>query len=145
MSTSTFSTYPHRKQVALAEQYINLHQWSPHAHGHYWGTNQARHGECIKNDIQNSCKVVWEPITVELMIGHLCGEYALGGFPLWNDSTCAHGALDVDNYAIDYIDVARRIKFAKLPLIPVTTKSAGLRLILPCKQREPAHFGVGGW
>src|SRR6516165_8352473 len=93
-----------------------------------------------KNDISKSCKVVREPITVELLLRHLRGEYPLGGFPLWGDSTCRHSALDVDNYALDYGDMGRRIKQSKLPLIFVTTKSAGGRLILPCKQREPAAF-----
>jgi hypothetical protein len=140
MSGSTYSTLPHRKQLELAEKTLALHQWSPHAHGHYWGTSQQQHGECIKNDITKTCKVVREPITVELLVRHLRGEYALGGFPLWNDSTAAHAALDVDNYAIDCIDIGRRVQVSKLPLIPVGTKSGGLRLILPCKVREPADF-----
>jgi len=139
-SSNTFSTLPTDKQIQLAKRMLSLHEWSPHAYGHYWKTTQEQHGECTKNDISKSCKVVREPITVELLLRHLRGEYPLGGFPLWDDSTCRHSALDVDNYALDYGDMGRRIKQSKLPLIFVTTKSAGGRLILPCKQREPAAF-----
>lgn len=140
MSVNTFNTMPQEKQLLLAERMIALHQWSEHAHGHYWKANPEQHGDCIKNNIQKSCRVVWEPITAELMVRHLSGEYPLGGFALCKDSTCAHVALDVDNYALDYADIGRRIKQSGLPLIFVTTKSGGGRIILPFKEKEPAVF-----
>jgi hypothetical protein len=137
---SLFSKLKLEKQTELAERMIALHQWSPHAHGHYWSTAQEPRGECIKNDISKSCKVIWEPITTELMLKHLRGEYALGGFPLWNDSTCLHGVIDVDNYALDFSDLARRIEQAKLPLMLAATKSGGGRVFMPCKERFSAEF-----
>ena len=68
--------------------------------------------------------------TAKLWERHLAGSYGLGIFPLTDDGACHWGAIDIDVYDIDHVELEARIIKRKLPLVVARTKSGGAHLFL---------------
>ncbi len=71
-----------------------------------------------------------EPVTEDLWRQHLLGHKGIGIIPINKDSKCRWGAIDVDIYALDHLDLARKITRLNLPLVMTRTKSGGAHLWL---------------
>jgi hypothetical protein len=69
---------------------------------------------------------------------HLRGEVGLAIVPIRRDGSCFWGAIDVDDYSIDPIEVVRRCDAAGLPVMVTRTKSGGLHLELYPRDPVPA-------
>jgi hypothetical protein len=69
--------------------------------------------------VQGKAVTVRGAVTIDLFAKHL------EGVPIREDSTCAFGALDIDEYDIDLVDLNSRIQKANIPLVVCRTKSGG--------------------
>ncbi len=67
----------------------------------------------------------WEPYKAELWEKHLAGEQGLGVVPIRDDGTVRWGAIDVDVYNLDHIELNKKILDLRLPLILARSKSGG--------------------
>lgn len=105
-------------------------------------TAHGTHGEPEQNNlkwiIKNSARTLREAVTPKLWQEHLAGKRPLGIIPIAEDSSCSWGAVDVDDYSMDQLDVIKRVEAAKLPLVPCQSKSGGLHLFLFAKSPVPA-------
>lgn len=88
----------------------------------------------IKWSIKKTAKTVSMPVTAELWMKHLSGERPLGVVPIRSDDSCIWGSVDVDKYNIDLLEVVKRVKAMKLPLVPCRSKSGGLHLFMFTKE-----------
>jgi len=80
--------------------------------------------------IKGSHWTIPEPVTEELWRLHLLGQKAIGIIPINRDSKCRWGCIDVDIYAIEHAELAKRVAQLKLPLILTRSKSGGAHLWL---------------
>jgi len=80
--------------------------------------------------VQGKAVTVRGTVTMDLFAKHLEGEQGLGIVPIREDSTCVFGALDIDEYDIDLVDLNSRIQKAKMPLVVCQTKSKGAHCYL---------------
>lgn len=108
------------------------------AHGTYSAPEKEIKPTGIKWGIKNSARTKREPPTVELFVKHLAGEYPLGIIPITEQGGCWWGGIDVDDYSINPLVVIQKIESAKLPLVPVTSKSNGLHLFMFMQKPEQA-------
>lgn len=107
------------------------------------GGAHGTHGEPYQNgsgkwEIKKSAKTVREPVTIDLWQRHLDGEEPLGIIPIREDSLCFWGSIDVDDYDGDLIELVRKVKEEKLPLVPCRSKSGGLHLFQFLLDPQPA-------
>jgi TOTE conflict system primase-like protein len=116
---------------------MNLFPGHENAHG--------THGEPDWDDekskwsIRRTARTLPGPPTLELWEEHLAGARPLGVVPIDENSTCAWGCGDVDDYDVDALALLGRIEAAKLPLVPCRSKSGGLHLFLFLQSPEPAR------
>lgn len=68
--------------------------------------------------------------TPELYELHLTGKSGLGIAPIRADSTCMFGAIDVDDYSINHIELIKNIRKHGLPIIVCRSKSGGAHLYI---------------
>lgn len=70
---------------------------------------------------------------------HLQGRCGIGIIPINSLGSVTWGAIDVDNYAIDPVEINRIIQEKHMPLVPCLSKSGGMHLFLFCKEWIPAE------
>lgn len=66
----------------------------------------------------------------ELYQQHLDGKQGLGVIPINNNNQCRFGAIDIDDYKIDFKSLQQIIKRNSLPLVLFRSKSGGAHLFL---------------
>jgi hypothetical protein len=93
-------------------------------------------GKCA---IKKTARTIKKPPTADIWARHLKGEEALGIIPVGKDGTCSFGCLDVDDYTHSLGGIIGRASAAKLPLVPVQSKSGGLHLFLFVYPAAPAE------
>lgn len=93
----------------------------------------ARKGSGKK--VPGNARTVRGSVTPELWTRHLKGEQGLGIVPITDEGTCWFGAIDVDRYDIDIVNVEQQCAVLGLPLLPTRTKSGGVHLY--CFAKEP--------
>lgn len=69
-------------------------------------------------------------VTTELWEKHLSGEQGLGIIPINDESNVRFAALDIDEYPLNLLALARDIDEYDLPLVVTRTKSGGAHLYL---------------
>jgi len=75
----------------------------------------------------------------ELYQGHLEGKQGLGIIPINKNSQCKFGAIDIDDYHLDFEKIHKVIKDNNLPLILFRSKSGGAHLYLFLKSWASAE------
>jgi hypothetical protein len=90
--------------------------------------------------IKTTARTLREPVTVELWEQHLAGKRPLGVVPITDENLCWWGSIDVDQYDISLTKLIRMVEQAKLPLVPVQSKSGGLHLFLFLSEPLPAKL-----
>ena len=113
------------------------------------------------------------PVTNELFQKHFDGVQGLGIVPIRDDQKCVFGALDIDEYDLDLVELNKEVQDQGMPLVLCRTKSGGAHCYLFCepiradilqdkltefakalghpkievfpKQREIRPEGVGNW
>ncbi len=110
--------------MELAQKFFDIFKGMQSAYGTY--TINKSEGEK-----QTGQAVTYrEKVTLELWENHLLGKTGLGIVPINEESKCYFGAIDIDEYPIDYMKVIGKIRELDLPLIPCKSKSGGLHLYL---------------
>jgi hypothetical protein len=71
-------------------------------------------------------------VQTDLYEHHLRGSIGLGIVPIRENNTCTWGAIDLDDYTIDFKDVVKTL--AQWPVVPCRSKSGGLHIYLFTKQ-----------
>jgi hypothetical protein len=66
--------------------------------------------------------------TAKLWSQHLAGTQGLGVVPIQDDGTCWWGAIDIDVYDLDLVELEKKVQKLNLPLLVLRTKSGGAHL-----------------
>jgi hypothetical protein len=71
---------------------------------------------------------------------HLRGVQGLGVIPINEENLVRFGAIDVDVYPLDHVELCKKIRLAKFPLVVCATKSSGAHLYCFAKEWVPASL-----
>jgi len=88
--------------------------------------------------IKRTARTMRTPPTLDLWEMHLRGEKPLGVCPIRGDNMCLWGSGDIDEYAINLLEVVAQVEASKYPLVPCRSKSGGLHLFLFLAEPVPA-------
>lgn len=121
-----------------AERMMALFRGFDGAHGTHGQTdkNQNKGG---KLEIKKSARTIRERVTVGHWEKHLSGETPLGIIPIDENNMCSWGCIDVDRYDIDHVEIVKKIRSLKLPLVVCKTKSGGAHAFLFLDPPAPAE------
>jgi hypothetical protein len=108
----------------LAQGFFNLFAGLERAHGTFAVTRKNE----AKNKMEGRASTVHEPLTVEVWEKHLAGETGVGVIPIMDNSKVWWGALDIDRYDIDLLELEKQCKKMDLPMFLCRTKSGGAHL-----------------
>jgi hypothetical protein len=116
----------------LAARFLALFAPGETGHGYYTLIGDGVREECTtEGKLDHAVKgFAKEPVTTELWVQHLAGKQGLGVVPIRRDGTVKWGAIDIDVYGIDPIEVANRILVLDLPLIVCRSKSGGAHVYM---------------
>lgn len=92
-----------------------------------------------KWSIHSTARTMRDQVSTAHWAAHLAGTRPLGVAPTRRDNSCWWGCVDVDDYDVDAIQIVTKLEQAKLPLVPVRSKSGGLHLFLFLPAPEPAR------
>ena len=81
-----------------------------------------------------------ESVTLELWDEHLTGKQCLGIVPINEESKTRFAAIDIDEYNVDLINLAKRVYEEKLPLVVCRSKSGGAHLFAFFSEYIPASI-----
>lgn len=123
-----------------AERLSLLFRGHDRAHGTYGSPQREQKPTGVKWGITATARTIRTPPTLDLFKRHLEGSYPLGIIPITTNNGCYWGGLDIDDYALNPLDLIRKIENASLPLVPVSSKSGGLHLFLFLTEEQPASL-----
>jgi len=111
-----------------ARRFMNLFAGLTRAYGQYKiNANEVRED----GKIGGRASTIKGKVTEELWIKHIEGKTSLGIVPINDNSSCKFGAIDIDDYKLDYVSVIKKLKsLPNVQLVPCVTKSGGLHLYL---------------
>lgn len=112
--------------LALADDFARIFAGFEHAHGRYVVAPGTRPDE--RGKVQGQANTRPRPVTLRDWSDHLSGIDAIGIVPIRMDDTCIFGAIDIDVYPLEHIDLAKACADAGLPLVVCRTKSGGAHL-----------------
>ena len=72
--------------------------------------------------------IVRNPLTLELMQGHIDGIKGVGAIPINAENKCKFGALDIDEYPLDHNALVDKLTKLKVPCIVCRSKSGGAHI-----------------
>ncbi len=87
-------------------------------------------GEIVDGKAKSTSSLVKEELTPAVIAQHLNGTISIGAAPLCQDGLCYFGALDIDNYDYNLIDIVYAIHDFNMPLFPCWSKSKKLHLYI---------------
>lgn len=107
----------------LAARFHALFAGMERAHGTYnkIGVDTSREDGKLKG----KAYTLRQPVTDELWEGHLNGTNGIGIIPIRDDDTAVFGAIDLDIYNLNHVDIVAQLAKHKLPLILCRSKSGG--------------------
>lgn len=70
----------------------------------------------------------------DLWTAHLLGGVGLGVIPVTDEATCSWGAIDIDVYPLDLVELEKKIHALNIPLLLIRTKSGGAHLVAYFKE-----------
>jgi hypothetical protein len=111
--------------VDIATRFLDLFTGSRSAHAQADVLGQKRGSKQ-----QAKYEIIRQPLTLELIQNHLDGKLGVGSIPIDETNHCRFGALDIDDYHLDHVQLLAKIKRFKLPLILCRSKSGGAHLYL---------------
>lgn len=129
--------------MSLAEKFSRLFAGLERSHGIYVVPQGAKPNEEGKLHSRDWARTVAAPVTLPMWADHISGKIGLGIVPIRDDATCVFGAIDVDVYPLDLLELRKRIEDLNLPLIVCRTKSGGAHLYLFLQTSAPAELVRG--
>jgi hypothetical protein len=93
-----------------------------------------------RGKINGRGKTINGRITFKRYEEHLKGDIGIGIVPIQEDNTCCFAAIDVDQYDIDHVSLAKEIEVMDMPLMLCRTKSGGAHLYTFFDPPVPANI-----
>lgn len=107
-----------------------------------YGTYEAKPGGPNvlrgKVEIKSSAKTIRSELTPQRWKDHLEGKSPLGVIPIRDNNTVLWGCIDVDSYGVSHLDLVKKLKSMKLPLLVCRSKSGGAHVFLFMAEPVPA-------
>ena len=122
--------------MSLAKEFFSLFKGSDIAHGTFV-VKSSRVGDGKK---QGTAKVIREPTTVEMWEEHLKGETGVGIIPINSENLCYWGAIDIDDYDVDHVELVHNLKTNNIPAVVGRTKSGGAHVWIFLNKPEEAEI-----
>ena len=120
--------------MSLAQKFFEYFSGSTLAHGRtVLPGNVQANGKQAANS-----KIIREPLTLEIIEKHLAGELGVGSIPIDETNQCVFGALDIDDYNLDLVQLKKKITRLDLPLVTCRSKSGGAHCYLFMKEKISA-------
>ena len=113
----------------ITEEFLKAFEGFGQAHGQTDVSNQRMNGKQKAKSF-----IVRQPLTLELVQGHLDGKKGVGAIPINENNKCKFGALDIDQYPLDHISLATKLKELKVPCIVCRSKSGGAHIFFFFKE-----------
>lgn len=123
METSNKGSY--REETPIHELFYNLYRGLHRAYGQFTIFDAP---EGAKRE--GRAATINGPYTSELWRRHLAGRQGLGVIPIDDTGQCFWGAIDVDIYPLDLIELEEKIRTQNLPFIVLRSKSGGAHLTM---------------
>lgn len=117
----------------LASQLNELFAGLERGHGQYDLSQSVMEGDKKKG----RARYVKQPVTVEIWEEHLAGKIGLGIVPIRDDSMVWWGAIDVDKYNIDLVELSKKLN--DTPLLLCRSKSGGAHIFCFAAELVPAR------
>jgi len=109
--------------VNLTEELLLAFEGFDGAHGQTEVSNQRMNGKQKAKSF-----IVRNPLTLELMQGHVDGRKGVGSIPINAENKCKFGALDIDEYPLDHNALVDKLEKLKVPCIVCRSKSGGAHI-----------------
>jgi hypothetical protein len=109
--------------VNLTEELLLAFEGFDGAHGQTEVSNQRMNGKQKAKSF-----IVRNPLTLELMQGHIDGIKGVGAIPINAENKCKFGALDIDEYPLDHNALVDKLTKLKVPCIVCRSKSGGAHI-----------------
>ena len=107
----------------LTEELLLAFEGFDGAHGQTEVSNQRMNGKQKAKSF-----IVRNPLTLELMQGHIDGIKGVGAIPINAENKCKFGALDIDEYPLDHNALVDKLTKLKVPCIVCRSKSGGAHI-----------------
>ena len=107
----------------LTEELLHAFEGFSGAHGQTEVSNQRMNGKQKAKSF-----IVRQPLTLELMQGHIDGVKGVGAIPINEKNQCKFGALDIDEYPLDHKQLVDKLDQFKIPCIVCRSKSGGAHI-----------------
>ena len=107
----------------LTEELLNAFEGFSGAHGQTEVSNQRMNGKQKAKSF-----IVRQPLTLELMQGHIDGVKGVGAIPINEKNQCKFGALDIDEYPLDHKQLVDKLNQFKIPCIVCRSKRGGAHI-----------------
>ena len=113
----------------LTEELLLAFEGFDGAHGQTEVSNQRMNGKQKAKSF-----IVRNPLTLELMQGHIDGRKGVGSIPINAENKCKFGALDIDEYPLDHKALVDKLEKLKVPCIVCRSKSGGAHIFFFFKE-----------
>lgn len=87
-------------------------------------------GDIVEGKAQSSSQLVHAELSSAVVQRHLAGEQSIGVAPINSQGMCHFGAIDIDSYPGNLLDIVKAIEDFNLPLFPCYSKSKKLHLYM---------------
>lgn len=98
----------------------------------------------LKQEIKKTALTVRGEVTDELWEKHLKGEDPIGIIPIRRDGTCRFGAIDVDDYDLNHVDIVKKLESLGFPFPVTRSKSGGAHIWAFFRESIPAEDVIAG-
>ncbi len=96
-----------------------------------YGTFQPKESLREDNKAEGETWIRKKPLDENLWSDHLSGAWpSLGVFPINDEDKCRWGCIDVDEYPLDHVSIAKKLSEKNLPFIVTKSKSGGAHIFL---------------
>jgi len=119
--------------MSQAKRLLAAYVGATNAHGTTIVGRIGRNGKA-----EGQSRIIREPLTEELVQGHIDGKHGVGAIPINEDNKCKFGAIDIDVYDLNHRELQEKIQKLDLPLLHCRSKSGGAHLYLFLKEFELA-------
>jgi len=115
--------------VKLAEELLEAFKGFSSAHGQ---TDVSQERTAGKQKAKSF--IVRNPLTLQLMEGHIGGKKGIGAIPINEENKCRFGALDIDQYPLEHNELIDKLEEFNVPCIVCRSKSGGAHIFFFFKE-----------
>lgn len=122
--------------MTIAKSFHELFRGLERAHGTYLVTDVKPDGE----KQTGKADTVRNQVTDALWQEHLDGKNRIGIVPINDNAQCTFGAIDIDIYPLNLVELCKTLHNFNLPLNPCRSKSGGCHIYLFTNEPVPASL-----